>query len=243
MSKTRSIISIIIIAIVIFSVEVYLSYLVYKHLNNAQISGTILGFMIGYTGILTALFQNQIISIFFSPLLRIHSTEMDPAEIFTMVVRDPQTGQPITIQCSKSYNLSIKNNGFFSAKNLRVKVRDGESASWLNLRRPFTISDIYIKTLFSEEEENFTFGSLASNSGTFYLTPASLAQPNNQTIVIPVNGEKEYNLEIVADNARPRSFKVKINNIGAQFNISNIKILKKQWRWFIKESREIKYKT
>ena len=239
MSKTKSINSIKIVTIIVLAI----AYGAYRYFNeNIQATGIFLGFLIGYAGIFTALFQNQIISKFCSPLLEVRPREMDPAEIFTMIVRNPQTGQPITIQCSKSYNLSIKNKGFSSAKNLRVKVRDGENTSWLNLRRPFTISDIYIKTLFSEEEENFTFGSLDSNSKTFYLTPASLAQPNNQTIVIPVNGEKEYNLEIVADNARPRSFKVKINNVGAQFNISNIKILQKRCRWFTKEWREVNCK-
>jgi len=160
-------------------------------------------------------FQLQISRWFFTPLLNYSIKEV------------PTT--TTTGESQKWYHLAIKNDGFTAAKNIKVKIKDGENKSWVNLTLPFR--DILIqrgesitcmKNLSAGEENYFDIGFVKPNDN-FILTVH--IEPNNQKIILRKNETQTYFLEITADNANPRRFRISVKNEGYEkFNISHIKI-------------------
>ncbi len=159
-------------------------------------------------------FQSQISRWFFTPLLNYTIKEV----VTTTSIGDFQ----------KWYHLVIKNNGFTPAKNIKVKIKDGENKSWVNLTLPFR--DILMqrgeniacmRKLSIGEENYFDIGFVKTNDN--FILRVDI-EPNNQKIILRREEIQTYFLEITADNANLQCFKIIIKNDGYEkFNISNIR--------------------
>lgn len=162
-----------------------------------------------------AIMQSQISKWFFMPL-------------FDITIKEVPT-KTVTDLPQKYYSLIIKNCGFSSAKNVRVKIKDGVNKSWISLQRPFTSllsihnkNKIYIENLSIGEDEDFNIGCIGPDN--IFILMEDI-RPTNQKTEININEEQDYFLEIVNDNTNPYSFKIRIKNMGyEQFNDSNIQI-------------------
>jgi len=192
---------------------IFLSPIIFVYVYFPDDTGNVIAILIGIAAIL----QNLIIKIFLPPLFDIKIKELP-----TMTLGGEN---------QKWYNLSIKNRGFSGAENLRIKIKDGESKSWINLLKPFSkflseagLSSLKIDSLSSGEEENFNIGHIGLDNCFILQTNVS---PNNQNLRILAINKCIYYCEIVADNANPHPFILKIENNGYKdFNIANIKICK-----------------
>ena len=161
-------------------------------------------------------FQLQISRWFFTPLLNYSIKE---------VSTKTTNGEP-----QKWYHLAIKNDGFTPAKNIKVKIKDGENKTWVNLTLPFRDilmqreEDITCMKNLSVGEENYFDIGFAKPNNNFILTVH--IEPNNQKIILREGETQTYFLEITADNANPQRFKISIQNEGYEkTDVSHIKIL------------------
>lgn len=112
------------------------------------------------------------------------------------------------------YHLLIKNCGFSSAKNVRVKIRDNDERGWVNLTLPYRDKQkdpINIANLSVSENNYFDIGFIKKNDA-FHL--ALDIYPNNQKNVLSKDDKYNYLLEIVSDNTSPHPFKIQIDNNG-----------------------------
>jgi len=158
-----------------------------------------------------SMMQYQISRAFFPPILGFSTKE-----VITTTVHNIK---------QKWYNLCIKNYGFASARNLRVKIRDDEKKSWVKLVRPFTkkLKDqgkdsTCIENLSVGEDDDFNIGFIGENNNKFSLTLN--IYPNNQRRHIEKGEEGIFFLEIIADNINPYYFKMKITNNGYKDSVS-----------------------
>ena len=164
------------------------------------------------------MFQSFIQGKFLPPKLEITIKKSEAAEIFTM------GGRPYKF----SYNLSISNYGFSTAKMLRAKVREKENVSWLHLRRSFFSSkkifdsagEIYINNLCPGEEDGFLLGSLESINQRFLLNVGMFLSPNNQNIELRCDQTNERFLEIVGENIGRISRKLRFENKNGDIMVS-----------------------
>lgn len=157
-----------------------------------------------------SIMQPQISRKFFPPIFDFSVKE---------VITDTNNGTK-----QKWYNLCIKNHGFDSARNLRVKIRDAEEKSWIKLTLPFAklLEDqgkdsTCIKNLSVREDNDFNIGYIGEND-KFNLTLN--IYPNNQKRVLEMGEETNYFLEIIADNVNPNCLKMKIKNNGYKGSVS-----------------------
>lgn len=140
-----------------------------------------------------AAISDIILRLFFPPLFKLDIVEV-------------QTQTNIQIN-EKYYLLFVKNEGFREAKNLRVKIRDGENKAWDNLLRPFSYLDtkdyraIELSTLSSNESEYFTIGFIEPVTESFTLN--TNARPYSQKFYLEKNSKKKYFFEVIADNTVP----------------------------------------
>lgn len=155
---------------------------------------------LGILGIL----QVSISELFFSPLFSYSIRE---------VVTSTKSGET-----QKYYHLTVKNYGFTSAKNIKVKIKDGENKSWINLTLPFRNAleerdedTACMKNLSPEEENQFDIGFIGLNDNFLLMVNIS---PYNQKIMIKKGEKQSYFLEITADNANPCRFRIHIENEG-----------------------------
>ncbi len=189
--------------ILVFVLIIILGIKLYYICNLAN--GTVLaGILIAYLVGVLSIFQNEIRNWVFRPIL-------------TPCIKVSETTTTDGV-LTKYYNLNIKNEGFIVAKNIRVKIKSEKDKEWLNLQRPFYVisQSIFIKTLSSQEEENFNIGNINKNENIFRITTDIIA--NNQKLRID-NGENQmYYLEIISENTKPISLKININNKGFDYN-------------------------
>jgi len=180
-----------------------------KGIVSVGVVGIFVAWLVGVSAIL----QTQIKSFFFPP-----SFDIRAEEILTTTNGGWQ---------KKWYNLVIKNNGHSVARNIRVKIRDEEHKSWINLLRPFAgmrEDKIFIHLLTVGEDEAFNIGHSDSRNSTFEL--ATNLIPNNQKIRLNVNENHTYFIGIVSDNADPVFIRVTVENKDySSMSASNIRIL------------------
>lgn len=130
----------------------------------------------------------------------------------------------------KWYHLFVKNEGFSEAKNVRVKIRDSISHSWVNLKRPFgdlrQDSAITVSILASGEDERFDIGYIGQDN---YFHVQTDVVPMNQKLSFGNSEEHTYFLSVIADNATPLSLSLQILNSGynrmgvANFHVDIVK--------------------
>lgn len=182
-------------------------------------SAIIVAFYIGILGV----FREEIINISNNPSIDYKIKKSSPSEVYTVCE---------FLNASESYNLTIKNKGNTPLRNIKIKIREKEEASWLNLVRPFSnifitdenkepekvgenIDKFYLNNLSPGEEDDFTFGyfgsSIEKEETFFILATQTCLDTNNQSIRITTDESKEYFLEIVADNMKPKSFEIMFN--------------------------------
>ncbi len=198
--------AVLIIGLLIISFTIIVVLL--KDIVSVGVVSVIIAWFIGILAIL----QTQIKKFFFPPLFNFKVEE---------VLTTTNGGWQ-----EKWYNLVIENNGYSVARNIRVKIRDEEHKSWINLLRPFAgmrEDKIFIHLLAVGESEAFNIGHSDSRNDIFELTTNLI--PNNQKIRLAINESHTYFIGIVSDNADPVFLKINIENRGySSMSTSNIKI-------------------
>lgn len=197
----------------LFFIIIFLSPLIILRQLGVEIAW--IGISIAWLVGLGAIMQSQISRCFFMPS-------------FSVSIKEVPT-KTVSGESQKWYNFSIRNSGFSSAQNVRVKIKDDESKSWINLTLPFRDKleqigkDITcIENLSVGEENDFNIGFIKTNNN-FILTLN--IYPNNQKTVLRKDEKQLYFLEIVADNVGPHSYKLQIYNEGYEkFGTSHIKL-------------------
>lgn len=122
------------------------------------------------------------------------------------------------------YHLCLKNYGFSSAKNVRVKIRDNNDKAWVNLTLPYS-PKIYkdracIKNLSADEDCQFDIGFIGQDN-KFKL--ALNIYPYNQKTLLLKEESQIYFLGIISDDTSSHYFKIQINNKG--YKALNINIV------------------
>lgn len=188
-----------ILFLIIFGIALYF---IYYFRNKDVLMGVFIAYIIG----ILSIFQNEIKNWVLRPIL-----------IPCIKISESTTAAGVP---TKYYNLNIKNKGFISAKNIRVKIKSEKDKEWLSLLRPFwAISQsIFIDKLSPQEEENFNIGNIYQNQTTFQIITDIRA--NNQILILNSGVKLQYFLEIVSENTTPISFKITVDNKG--FNSNNI---------------------
>lgn len=198
--------SILLVGLLIVSFAIILVLL--KDIISVSVASVIIAWLIGISAIL----QTQIKNFFFPP-----SFNFRIEEVLTTTNGGWQ---------EKWYNLVLENNGYSVARNIRVKIRDEEHKSWINLLRPFAgmrEDKIFVHLLTVGENEAFNIGHSDSRNNIFEL--ATNLIPNNQKIRLDMNERHTYFIGIVSDNVDPVFIKVNIENRGySSMSTSNIKI-------------------
>ena len=190
----RLILSIIILGVIL--------YFIYRFRDEDVLIGMLIAYIIGILAIYQDIIRNWIFRPILVPCIKI-SKSITVAGVPT-----------------KYYNLNIKNKGFISAINIRVKIKSEIDKEWLSLLRPFWAikEKIFIDKLSPQEEEDFNIGNIYNNQTTFQIITDIKA--NNQKLILSNSEKQEYFLEIVSENTKPISLKIIVENKG--FSSDNI---------------------
>lgn len=184
-------------------------FVVLKNIISVEVVAIAVAWLVGMLAVL----QVQIKNFFFPPVLKIKIEE---------VITTINGGWE-----EKWYNLVIQNKGYSVAENIRVKIRDREHKSWINLLRPFAgmrEDKIFVHMIAVGEDEAFNIGHSDSRNNTFEL--ATNLIPNNQKIVLQSEESHTYFVSIVSDNINPKFIKIKINNVNyPTMSLSNIDVV------------------
>lgn len=184
------------------------------HNFESEWAAIFVALIIGVIGLFQSFIQKKVLP----PKLEIIIKKSEASEIFTI------NGRPYKF----SYNLSIRNYGFSTAKMLRAKIREKENVSWLHLRRSFFSSEkifdsageIYINNLCPGEEDGFLLCFLESSNRSFLLNVGILLSPNNQDIEVQCDQTKEFFLEVVGENIGRISRKLRFENKNGDIIVS-----------------------
>lgn len=196
-----------------------------------------------YIGVL-GVFSQQIDQLLSNPSIEIKIKESTIAEVFTFCNE---------LKSERSYNLTIRNTSNVPIQKIKVKIRQKEEASWLNLIRPLSnifeinldnneskkiesIDEFYINNLSPKDDDDFNLGFYGTdNNGDkkFILTTQTCINMNNQTIRTTINEKHKYFLEIVADNMLPQYVEIilEIDHLG------NLKISPEINKYFVPHKR------
>lgn len=200
------------------------NYFVFEVLENKKDYTPMLIFITLIVGIL-AILGKRINNFLFPPKFEIKIKKIDNFE---------RTNGSI----SDYFNINIKNIGYSMAKNIRVKVRDGDVDEWVSLVTPLSSAQksiyrnteriICIKKLSKDEEDNFSFGRISKKdtpynwsndisrgrilAETFVLM--SDIDPRNQKTKISKGDDCIYFIQIVGDNFEIINKKISVENHG-----------------------------
>ena len=138
-----------------------------------------------------AMMQDLVIKSFFPP-------------IFNFKIKEAFTFS-ITNKNQKWYNLSIQNKGFSSAKNVRVKIKDGINKSWVNLNRTYIEhrtgdEKVQINNLSPKEEDDFNIGFITEDITKILKTKFNIEEEIAEKVAVFSNGSVTEALNLIENN-------------------------------------------
>lgn len=158
-------------------------------------------------------------------ILQIPMSETFISPLFNCSIREV-VSPTNTGEIQKYYHLSIRNYGFISAKNIKVKIRDDENKGWINLTLPFRKileekgkDTTCMENLSPGEENQFDLGFI--NSSEIFSLMVNI-YPFSEKTTIKKKDSQLYFIEVTADNTNPHRFKMNIKNNGYNYLLIRI---------------------
>ncbi|MFA5729688.1 MAG: hypothetical protein WC938_00450 [Candidatus Paceibacterota bacterium] len=158
-------------------------------------------------------------------ILQIPMSETFISPLFNCSIREVVTKTDIG-ENQKYYHLSIRNYGFISAKNVKVKIRDDENKGWINLTLPFRKileekgkDATCMENLSPGEENQFDLGFI--DSSEIFSLMVNI-YPFSEKTAIKKKDSQLYFIEVTADNTNPHRFKMDIENNGYSSLLINV---------------------
>lgn len=132
---------------------------------------------------LFGIFQDKVKEWVFSPILKV---------TFRNVRTNSNGGEN-----GMYINLTVKNVGFSTARNIKIKIRSDENKEWLCLMQPFSYKNeiLEIPSLVPGEDEDFNLARIFFNTNVLEIV--SNTNANNQKLKIYPGQEQNYIIKVV----------------------------------------------